>query len=154
MDQTRTRGITLLEMLIALSVFAVVMAATLPLANQFMARFQMARDHYVAASICQARIEHARRAPYGDLWLLAEKDALVDDYGNPANPGGRFRRTTRVVADSPVAGMTQMTVSAQICICSRWGWRRHLHPLKSGTHICRFTDEKEEMTFLFTEYKR
>jgi len=26
------------------------------------------------------------------------------------------------------------------------------HPVKSGNLICRFTDEHEEMSFLFTEY--
>ncbi len=144
---------TVIEVVIASMVLAVVMAAAFPLVDQLLARIHMSRDHYVAATICQARIERAKAVPYCDLPLMAESDALVDDFGNPAVPGGRFRRTTQVVPDAPVAGMTQMTVSADICLCSRWGWRRYLHPIKTGSKICRFTEEQETMTYLFTEYK-
>jgi hypothetical protein len=117
-----------------------------------MSRFQMARDHYAAASIGQARVERARQVPYGDLPLFAETEVLVDDYGNPAETYGRFQRTTIIEPDSPSEGLTTMTVRTQICICSRWGWRRHLHPLNSGNYVCHFTDEQEEMVFLFTAF--
>jgi len=145
---------TLLELMVAMAVVTVIMAAALPMADQMMARFQMARDHYVAATICQARIERARGVPFSELPLLAESGSQVDDFGNLATPEGRFRRTTTVTPNTPVAGMTQMTMRTQICICSRWGWRKHLHPLMSGKLICQFTDECEEMSFLFTEYEK
>jgi type II secretory pathway pseudopilin PulG len=145
---------TLLELLVAMGLLAVIMTAALPLADQAMSRYQMARDHYVAATLCQARIERARGVPYTDLTLLAETRSLVDDFGNLADPDGRFRRTTTVSPDTPTAGLAQMTVRTDICICSRWGWRKHLHPLTEGNLICRFTDEREEMVFLFTEYKK
>jgi prepilin-type N-terminal cleavage/methylation domain-containing protein len=154
MNSFRRTGMTLLELLVALGIFAVIMTAAFPLVDQMMARFQMARDHYVAASICQARIERARAAPYSDLSLMVEGGQRVDDYGNVSEPDGRFRRTTALTVDSPVAGMTTMTVRTDICICSRWGWRKHLHPLRSDKWVCRFTDEHEEMIFLFTEYKK
>ncbi|MEI7901974.1 MAG: prepilin-type N-terminal cleavage/methylation domain-containing protein [bacterium] len=154
MRANRERGMTLLEALVAMGVFALVMMATFPLVDQTMSRFQMSRDHYVAATICQARIERARGVPYADLPLLAESGAQVDDYGNLSVPGGRFRRTTTVVTNTPVAGMTMLTMETQICLCTRWGWRKHLHPLRQGKMVCQFTDEKEEMAFLFTEYKK
>ncbi len=154
MRATHRTGMTLLELLVAISVFAIIMTAAFPLIDQMMARFQMARDHYVAASICQSRIERARTAPYSDLLLLAEVGTRVDDFGNAAEPDGRFRRATTVTVDAPATGMTTMTVQTQICICSRWGWRKHLHPLKAGKYICAFTDENESMSFCFTEYKK
>ena len=152
MGRSRQRGMSVLEMMIAMSLLVLIMGAAFPLVDQMISRFQMARDHYVAATLCQARIERARGVPYADIKLLREDGALLDDFGNSTSPGGRFRRTTTVVEDSPVAGMTSMTVKTQICICSRWGWRKVFHPLKGGKFICRFTDEQEQMMFLFTEY--
>jgi len=151
--ELKKKGLTILEMMIATALFAIVMASVFPLVDQMMGRIQMARDHYVAATIAQARIERARGAPYADLSLMAENGALVDDFGNPSASDGRFRRTTVVTPNFPVEGMTRMTVQTQICICSRWGWRRVQHPLRTGKWICRFTTELEEMNFLFTEYK-
>jgi Tfp pilus assembly protein PilV len=145
---------TLLELLIALTLFAVIMTAAFPLVDQMVTRFQMARDHYVAATVCQARIERARAVPYTDLRLLEESKTLVDDFGNNASPNGRFRRSTGVLTDTPVEGMTTMTVRTDICICTRWGWRKCMHPIRTKKWTCRFTDEHEEMVYLFTEYKK
>jgi len=152
MRVTNRKGFTVLEMMIATTLFATVLACVFPLVDQMMGRIQMARDHHVAASISQARIERARSVDHKDLFLFSEKGTLVDDYGNLV-PDGRFERTTEVIPDSPVEGMTHMKVSTRICICSRWGWLRHLHPIKTGKKICHFTEEHEEMSFLFTEYK-
>ncbi|MDD4102489.1 MAG: hypothetical protein PHU80_07650 [Kiritimatiellae bacterium] len=153
MKQTlQNSGITVLEMTIATGILALVMSAAFPLVDAMVSRFQMARDHYVAATLCQGRIERARGVPYSDIALMAEKGSTVDDFGN-VFPQGRFRRTTVVRRDTPEAGLTTMTVRAQICICSRWGWRKFYHPLKTGKYICKFTDESEQMSFIFTEYK-
>lgn len=144
----KTVGFTMLELMVSVCILLVVFVSAFPLVDQMMSRFQMARDHYVAATICQARIERARAVPYSDLPLYAETDTLVDDFGNLSSPNGRFRRTTLVATNTPSAGLTQMIVRTDICICSRWGWRSHLHPLSN----CRFADDQETMRFLFTEY--
>lgn len=154
MSNSSNRGMTILELLVALGLFAVIMTAAFPLVDQMIARFQMSRDHYVAATICQARIERARGVPFADLALLQESNTLVDDYGNNASPNGRFRRSTGVLTDTPVAGMITMTVRTDICSCTRWGWRKCLHPMRTGKLTCRFTEEHEEMVYLFTEYKQ
>jgi prepilin-type N-terminal cleavage/methylation domain-containing protein len=154
MSDMGKKGMTVLEMLIALSLFAVIMAAAFPLVDQMITRFQMSRDHYVAATVCQARIERARAVPFGDLGQMEESQTLVDDFGNNASPGGRFRRTTGVQVDSPEEGMCTMTVRTEICICTRWGWRKCMHPMRTAKRTCRFTDEHEEMVYLFTEYKQ
>ena len=153
MKRTGQRGMSVVELMVAMGLLVIIMAAVLPLVDQMMCQFQMARDHYVAATLCQGRIERARAVPYSDLGLLTETGMLVDDFGNPSSPGGRFRRVTSVQKDTPVAGLTTMKVRADICICSHWGWRKMFHPLKTGPRLCRFTDEHEQMNFLFTEYQ-
>lgn len=150
MTMRRRDGFSMLELMVATSIMLVVFVSAFPLVDQMMGRFQMARDHYVAATICQARIERARAVPYSNIPLYAETKALVDDFGNLSSPNGRFRRTTSVATNAPSSGLTQMTVQTEICICSRWGWRSHLHPLPN----CAFTDEKESMKFVFTEYNK
>ena len=127
-----------------------VVTAALLFMDQIMSRFQAARDHYVATTICQGRIERARAIPYADLHLMAEDRQLVDDHGNAA-PNGRFRRTTVVQTDTPSAGLTMMQVRTEICICSRWGWRKLYHPLNRGAYVCRFEKDHEQMRFLLTD---
>ena len=142
----------MMELMISLTMLAVIMAAAFPLVDGLMSRFQMARDHTVAASLCQARIERARGLAYGERMLMAEDGMLVDDYGNLANPGGRFRRTTEVALDTPAAGLATMRVRVQICSCTRGGWRVRFHPIREGERLCRFSQEGEEMSVIFTVY--
>lgn len=146
-------GLGVLELLFAMALLITVMTAAFLFLDQVMARFQMARDHYVATTICQGRIERARAIPYADLTLLQEEQQLVDDFGNPASPGGRFRRTTTILRDTPAAGLTTMGVRTDICICSRWGWRTKYHPLKRGSYVCRFAGSHEQMQYLFTNLR-
>ena len=153
MARNTQQGMTVLEMTVAMGLLAVVMTAAIPMVDAMVSRFQMARDHYVAATLCQGRIERARGVLYADLALMAEDGVLLDDFGN-VSPSGRFRRTTEVEPNEPGAGLTTMTVRTQICICSRWGWRKVFHTVTSGKLLCRFTDEAEQLSFVFTEYLR
>ncbi len=150
----RRQGFTVAESLVAMALLAIIMMAILPFIDQVVSRFQMARDHYVATTLCQGRIERARTEPYEQLEDWEETEVLVDDFGNPTAPGGRFRRTTLVFRDTPEPGVTRMTVRVDICSCSRLGWRKVLHPIRSGPFACRFTQENEQMNYLFTEYRR
>jgi len=143
---------TVVELMVSMALLVMILAAAFPMVDQMMSRFQMARDHYVAASLCQGRIERARGVPYSNLNLFRETDTQVDDFGNVAAPAGRFRRTTLVTVNTPTTNMTLMQVRTDICICSRWGWRKVFHPVNSGKFTCRFTEEHEEMSFLYTEY--
>ncbi|HPB11610.1 MAG TPA: type II secretion system protein [Kiritimatiellia bacterium] len=150
----KREGFTLAETVIAMALLAIIMMAVLPLVDQIICRFQMARDHYVAVTLCQGRIERARSEPYSQLEAWIETDLLVDDFGNPASPGGRFRRTTTVQRDTPSEGITLMTVRTDICSCSRLGWRKVMHPIPDGAFKCHFTAEHEQMGYLFTEYQQ
>ena len=79
----KQQGFTLAETVVAMALLAIIMMAVLPLVDQIICRFQMARDHYVAATLCQGRIERARSEPYDQLEAWEEVDVLVDAFGNP-----------------------------------------------------------------------
>ena len=152
-QRTGRDGIGIVEIMFAMALLLTVMTAALLFLDQIMSRFQTARDHYVAITVCQGRIERARAIPYSDLPLMAEDKQLVDDFGNPA-PDGRFRRTTTVDVDTPSEGMTTMLVKTEICVCSRWGWRKRYHPLNRGPYVCRFEEEnREQAQFMFTNLR-
>lgn len=151
-----TKGMTLLEMMVSLCILMFVILSIFPLIDGMVGRFQMARDHYIATSLSQSRIERARMVPFGDLNLLVEpsnQPTYLNDLGE-IEPGGRFKRTTIISTNSPSAGLTTMTVDTYICICSRYGWRKQFHPVRSRSFSCRFTDEKEELNYIFTQYNK
>jgi type II secretory pathway pseudopilin PulG len=153
---SKKRGMSLLEVTFASAIFMVVIVSVIPLIDGMVGRFQMARDHYVATSICQSRIERARMVPFGDLSLFLEatnNPSYLDDIGE-TNPNGRFKRITTVSTNSPSAGLATMTVSTYICICSRFGWRKSFHPINNSSFSCKFTDEKEELSYIFTTYNK
>jgi hypothetical protein len=149
-----TRGMSLLGVTFASVIFMVVIAAVFPLIDGMLERFQMARDHYVATSICQSRIERARMAPYSDITLFSESTdnpSYLDDLGI-INPNGRFKRITTVSTNSPSPGLCTMKTATFICSCSRSGWRKTFHPIHSSSFSCKFTEEKEEMSYIYTAY--
>ncbi|MFO7937858.1 MAG: hypothetical protein R6V06_09680 [Kiritimatiellia bacterium] len=153
MTREANSGTTIVETVIAIVLLALVLAAAFPLVDQTLGRIYSTKDHYVATSICQARIERARQVPYSDLSLMDEKNILVDDFGNLAVLNGRFRRTTEVTTNGLPVGLTRMEVTTEICKCTRWGWMRFLHPINTENRKCGFDGIQEKMSFLFTEYE-
>jgi prepilin-type N-terminal cleavage/methylation domain-containing protein len=150
------KGMTLMEMMVSLSILMLVILSVFPLIDGMAGRFQMARDHYVATSLAKSRIERARMAPFSDLNLFVEpinQPTYLNALGE-TEQGGRFKRTTLITTNSPSAGLTTMTVSTYICICSRYGWRTKFHPVNNSTFTCRFTEEKEELNYIFTLYNK
>lgn len=150
------RGMSLLEMTFASAIFMIVIISVIPLIDGMVGRFQMARDHYVATSICQSRIERARMTPFNDLRLFIESTnnpSFLNDVGEP-DPDGRFKRITSVTTNSPSAGLCTMTVSTHICLCSRFGWRKAFHPIHNNSFNCMFTDEKESLSYIYTTYNQ
>jgi type II secretory pathway pseudopilin PulG len=150
------KGMTLVEMMVSVTILMLVIFCIIPLIDNMVGRFQMARDHYIAISLCQSRIERARMVPFGDLNLFAEpsnQPTYLNDKSE-VESGGRFRRTTLISTNSPSAGLTTMVVTTHICLCSRYGWRKQFHPIRSSTFSCCFTNEKEELNYIFTQYNK
>ena len=62
-QRTGRDGIGIVEIMFAMALLLTVMTAALLFLDQIMSRFQTARDHYVAITVCQGRIERARAIP-------------------------------------------------------------------------------------------
>jgi Tfp pilus assembly protein PilV len=100
------RGIGLVEIVVAMLVFAVGIVAalrTLPDSNTATSR---ARNITIATNLAQEQIERLMGAPFTDAALAAGV------HNDPANPLERhFTRSWRVVDDSPLSGMKQIAVT-------------------------------------------
>ena len=93
--RTRRRGMTLVEVLVALTVLAAVMVGTYRLIVVLARLRQSAHNHYTAVVIANNRIERARNTIFADLPLLAEERVPVAASGAPS-ADGPFFRTTRI----------------------------------------------------------
>lgn len=115
------RGFTILEVLVSLTLVAMVMAGAYLLITQTAQLSRAARDKYVAVTLCKNRLERARNFDYQDLHLMDEPGLVVNDNGAPY-PRGMFRRITLVntnyvppvVSTNYAGGLTEVTVTVQI----------------------------------------
>ncbi len=109
----RRRGITIVEVLVAILLLGGVFGGSFALISQATAMMRRTRNHYVATTLCLARIERARDFDYNLLSFLAEAGTLVDPEGVP-DADGFFRRQTAVFVDDPRSGVTTLDVRVEI----------------------------------------
>lgn len=110
----RRRGMTLVEVLVALTVLAAVMVGTYRLIVVLARLRQSTHNHYTAVVIANNRIERARNTLFSDLPLLAEERVPVAASGAPS-ADGPFFRTTRVetnYGNNPK--LTRVTVTVEV----------------------------------------
>lgn len=107
------RGVSVVEVLVALTLVAILLAGIYPLITQSHFSMRRGRDHYLAVSIGLATLEMARKHDYSLLPRMAEAQRLINDQGN-YDSGGRFRRTIIVRPNTPLAGLTEMEVRIDI----------------------------------------
>jgi len=125
---------TLVEVVIAIAVLALVMAGSYALVSRSAALSRAARNHYVATMIAFNRLERAKNFEYDDLPLMAESEVLVNDNGVPDTEGD-FRRTTTVNTNY-APNLTKIEVKVDI------------RNMRSGN----FEGEQEKIASLFTSY--
>jgi len=104
-------GMTLVETIVALAVFALCVGGICALVVHSKATGDLARDHYTAVNIAKNRIERAKEYDFDELYNFLETDVEVDRAGNP-DPDGRFRRTTLV--SSAAENLAEITVIVEI----------------------------------------
>jgi len=131
------RGFTITEAMVAILLTVLILSAAIPLLSSTMRKLYLARDHYVATTLCLAQLERLRDVPYDQLVIVlgGEENVRINAQG-ALDQEGRFRRTTRAQRDSPDPGLTLVTVTVEIM------------DRRTG----RFEGEQETMSYLFTEY--
>ncbi len=94
--QSKSRaGISIIEVLMALSIFAVFSVGTCKLLTSHRRVLDMARDHYTASNLAKERMELARTFEFEQIPDLAEDQVLINESGI-ASLYGHFRRTTTI----------------------------------------------------------
>lgn len=141
-------GLSIVEVLIATLLLSLVLGSAYPLLSQALWLMRSARDHYVASTICLARIERARDLDFALLSVMHEPSpgTYVDQDGVPLALGANglpaqaanYRRSTQVTTNSPSSGLTQVQVTTQI--------------LNRKTGV--FDGSAETMSCIFTHYLR
>lgn len=130
----RRSGFSIVEVVVTLVLLAMVMGGAYLVMARASELSRVARNHYIALTLCKNRLERARNFDYQDLHLLEEYDLPVDDNGAPSSRG-MFARTT-LVNTNVAPGLTEVKVTVKI------------RNKKTGG----FGPGKEELSTLFTEY--
>ncbi len=99
-DQRKRRGgATIVETVIALTIFAVFSTGACKLMVSHRKILDLSRDIYTASNLAKSRLELARTLEFEQVPDLFENQLLLDASGIPSS-SGHFRRTTTVSAVS------------------------------------------------------
>ena len=107
----RRAGLTLVETIIAIMVFAVFITGICRMIVIARESTDRARWHYTCANIGKNRLERARVAQYSELNGFAEDSVIVDASGQPSDDGD-YCRTTTVSNSTPA--LKEMVVTVEI----------------------------------------
>jgi Tfp pilus assembly protein PilV len=102
MKRRRSRGSSLIEVLVAVSLFALVGSAVGVLATSSMLHTIRNRHSTAATMLAQERLELLRGIPYADI-VSGATSAVVG--------GQSYVVNTAVLTDNPAAGMKRITVT-------------------------------------------
>ena len=116
-NSQKIAGMTLVEVVIAVSIFSMCMAGVCSLILQSRRVSNRARAHYVAINIAKNRLEMARTYDYSLLDLFIESNIVVDKNGILVNDGD-FRRTTTVTEIK--SNLTEMVIMVEIRNRNTW----------------------------------
>ena len=103
MTKTTVCGFTLLETIIAVSLFALGVVSILELLPRAQAASSDATDTLIATYLAQRRIEELKNVDYGDLSEEAKEPI--------SNPPGFERFSREVVVSAPISDLTEIIVS-------------------------------------------
>ena len=114
-------GTTIVETIVALTIFAVFMAGTGKLLVSHRAIADVTREHYTAVNIAKNRIELARTFRFEDLMGFGENNVVVDTFGEPAAAAvGNYRRSTAI--NLVTNNLVQLTVTVDIRNHKTWAF--------------------------------
>lgn len=104
-------GMTVIETIVALTIFAVFTTGACKLLMSHRRVTDMARAHYTAINIAKNRLELVRTFDYGQVDKFLEDKVIVDASGNP-DTLGNYRRSTQVSNVS--SNLLELTVTVDI----------------------------------------
>ncbi len=107
----KSNGFTLIEVLVAIVILALCIGGLSQLFVNVRQLSQMSRSHYIAVNIAKNRIERAKTLKYSDLYLLQEKDGIVNSSGVP-DPDGEFKVNTQISQVN--SNLKEVVVSVEI----------------------------------------
>jgi len=106
----KKKGHTLVEVIVAIVLYAFSLAAILGVMLQGVTMSKMAELTYTASTIAKNRIERLKNLSVSALDLAAETNTPIDQYGSP-DPNGIYMRTTTVSTVAGYANVRQVIVS-------------------------------------------
>jgi prepilin-type N-terminal cleavage/methylation domain-containing protein len=101
-SRRRSRGVSLIEVLVAVSLFALVGSAVGVLATSSMVHTIRNKHSTAATMLAQERLETLRGLPYADI---------VSSSGTSTVGGQLYTISTGVLSDNPAAGMKRITIT-------------------------------------------
>ncbi|MDA1044390.1 MAG: prepilin-type N-terminal cleavage/methylation domain-containing protein [Verrucomicrobia bacterium] len=104
-------GVTLVEMLTALLIFALAIGGLCSLAVSAKQILDTSRDHYVAVNLAKNRIERVKTFNFNELNLFVEAGTILDESGAP-DPAGSYSRATAV--SNVTASLKEVVVTISI----------------------------------------
>jgi len=128
-------GMTLLEVVVALTIFWMIVGGMAFLFVQTKDIADKARDHYVAVNLAKNRLERAGAFDFTALGFLTETNVVVDVNGAP-DTAGSYRRTTTVTAVPASTNLAEVVVKVEV----------------KNRRTDAFTGEAEELRTYFTVY--
>jgi type II secretory pathway pseudopilin PulG len=126
-------GMTVVETIVALTIFAVFMTGACKLLMSHRRVTDMARAHYTAINIAKNRLELVRTFDFEQVNNFEESRVVVDESGIPS-PIGNYRRTT--VIDNVSSNLVQLTVTVDL----------------RNRRTLAFTPSKEVLSVYFAQY--
>jgi prepilin-type N-terminal cleavage/methylation domain-containing protein len=110
-DMKSRSGLTLIEVIIAIAIFAVFVGGACAVVIAARQLNELARDRYIAVNLAKNRLERARTFPFDQLSSFDESNVQIDSVGDPSN-NGNYRRSTTVSNVS--ASLIEMSVAVEI----------------------------------------
>lgn len=111
MKTAKKRGFTLLEVIVAISVFGVAISSLLAVYTQA-AKVSKRSDYaYTAYNLAKNHIERLRASAFSSLSLAAETDTRINRDGEPDEAGEYLRSTSVSTSYSGNANLTRVDVN-------------------------------------------
>ena len=123
-------GTTIVETIVALTIFAGFMAGASKFLLSHRAVADVTREHYTAVNIAKNRIELARTFSFEALSGFDEYEVLVDAFGEPTeDDAGNYRRSTEI--DMVTNNLVELTITVDIRNHKTWEFEGASQEVKS-----------------------